>query len=181
MSVKIKLAQPVPRAWISRALCAVLRITVIYREDVIERLSMGSCLIACNHVSMLDGVIVAIASPLPLVFLSETHYSRRLWWSRLLFRCLSGLGYGRVLPLDSKSPFGMRQVLKLLERGERLVLFPEGGISVDGNPQDEQRGLAWIVARSGAPVLRVKIEGAHTSRIFAKRGTQWWPKIRLLF
>ena len=47
--------------------------------------------------------------------------------------------------------------------------------------QTELQGVYWLQRRAGVALIRVRIEGAENSRIFAKAGTAMWPQIRLIF
>ena len=154
---------------------------VAYSAASVERLRAGPVLVCANHVSLIDGVIVALASPVPLVFGVDTDFSRRSLLARSGMAALAALGFGRVVPIDAGSPFGLRALRKALDRGESVMLFPEGRISDTGWPLPEQPGVAWLAARCRAPVLRVRIRGAGRSKLFAKAGSAWWPRIDMEF
>ena len=59
--------------------------------------------------------------------------------------------------LDLKT---LRSVLKVLESGDPLLVFPEGTRSEDGNMGPGQKGIGLLVAKAGVPVLPAKITGA---------------------
>ena len=169
------------RFLLRRAGLAALRVRVAYRAASVERLRARPVLVCANHVSLIDGVIVALASPVPLVFGVDTDFSRRSLLARRGMAALAALGFGRVVPIDAGSPFGLRALRKALARGESVMLFPEGRISDTGGPLPEQPGVAWLAARCRAPVLRVRIRGAERSKLFAKAGSAWWPRIEMEF
>lgn len=160
---------------------AALRVRVRYDPASVERLRAGPVLVCANHVSLIDGVIVALASPAPLVFGVDTEFSRRSFFARIGMAALAALGFGRIVPIDAASPFGLRALCKAIDHGESVMLFPEGRISDTGEPFPEQPGVAWLVARCSVSVLRVRILGAERSRAFAKAGTAWWPPIEIEF
>ncbi|BAP87635.1 phospholipid/glycerol acyltransferase [Burkholderiales bacterium GJ-E10] len=164
-----------------RAGLAALRVRVRYKPLSVERLRAGPVLVCANHVSLIDGVIVALASPVPLVFGVDTEFSRRSLLARRGMAALAALGFGRVVPIDAGSPFGLRALRKALDRGEPVMLFPEGRISDTGAPLPPRPGVDWLAARCRAPVLCVRIRGAERSRAFAKAGTAWWPPIEIEF
>ena len=159
----------------------LLRVRASYSPASVELLRQGRVIVCANHVSLLDGVIVALASPVPLTFGVDTDFSRRSKIASRGMAALAWLGFGAVVPVDGASPFGIRALLKALDRGETVMVFPEGRISETGRPQPEQPGVTWLVRRAGAPVLRVRIRGAERSRFFAKAGREFWPRIEVDF
>jgi acyl-[acyl-carrier-protein]-phospholipid O-acyltransferase/long-chain-fatty-acid--[acyl-carrier-protein] ligase len=165
----------------ARLTLRILRVTVVYSHQSCEAVAAGSAIVIANHVSLLDGVIVALASPRPLMFAVDTDFSRR---SRLVSAGLSLLvrmGFGSVVPLDTSAPFGMRSLKRAIDSGGNIMVFPEGAISADGNAQPHMPGLEWLIAKTGALLVEVKISGAEESRLFAKSGTRFWPRITVSF
>lgn len=166
----------------ARAVLRLLNVTVSTRAESMAVIRRGGCLVACNHVSFLDGFIIALASPVRLVYTSEPLYSRHTAWSKTLFRVLLRLGFGLdVVPLGREAPHGARRVVRHLETGASVLVFPEGQISASGLPLEDQPGLHWLQQRTGANIVRISIDGAHDSVLFGKRGTRWRPLIRLEF
>lgn len=164
---------------ISTALLTLLRVRVNGTERL-QRLHEGPHIIACNHVSFLDGLLIALISPVPLAFAVDTYYSRRACSAKLGMDLLSRLGYGRIIPVDSGSPYGLRELLRALKNGESVAIFPEGAISYDGKPLVDKPGLKWLMKKSGVPVIRMTIYGAEKSRFFAKSGQEFWPEIHVI-
>ena len=175
------LARKAVRCALRRVVLHLFRVSVTYCSAISTRLSVGRCVVTCNHVSLLDGVIVALASPVPLVFAVDTEYSRESRVAAVGLQVLAWLGFGWVVPVDATAPFGMRSLLKLLEHGQSVMVFPEGEISETGDRGTDRAGLAWLVGRSRARVVELRIEGAERSRLFAKAGREWWPTIKLWF
>ena len=169
------------RPAISKIALGVLRVRASYSPGSIEMLRRGRVIVCANHVSLLDGVIVALASPAPLTFGVDTDFSRRSRLASSGMGLLAWLGFGSVVPIDAASPFGLRSLRKALDRGKSVMVFPEGGISPNGEPQPERPGVAWLANRTGSPVLRVQIRGAERSRLFAKSGRDLWPRIEISF
>lgn len=163
--------------------CALrlLRVQATYSTETVNALHRGCAIVCANHVSLLDGVIVALASPVPLTFGVDTNFSRDSKAASRGMAFLAWLGFGAVVPIDGNSPFGIRGLAQALERGERVMLFPEGKISESGHLNPDQPGLAWLARRSGVEVIRIRIRGAERSRIFAKSGDKLWPRIEIAF
>ena len=67
----------------------------------------------------------------------------------------------------------LKEVVHALDRGESVVMFPEGTRSKTGKPQKPKSGIGFLVYKTGVPVLPVKIEGTF--------GWPWVRKIRIKF
>lgn len=163
-------------------LLRMLRVRVTYKASTAAILSSGEpSILVCNHVSLLDGIIVALASPVPLAFAVDTEYSRGAGATTRFLQVLGWLGFGKIIPIDATAPFGIRSLLTELTRGGRVMVFPEGRISETGQRGFDQPGVKWLADRSGVAVAELEIRGAEQSRLFAKGGSAMWPRIRLLF
>lgn len=169
------------RAGIRGCVLCILRVQASYRAETLYALSLGRTIICSNHVSLIDGVIVALTSPVPLTFGVDTDFSVRSKITRKGMAALAWLGFGSVVPIDSTLPFGIRALAKALDRGESVMIFPEGRISATGQPGAEQPGVEWLAKRTGARVRRIRIAGAENSRLFAKAGRQFWPRVQVFF
>ncbi|MDR5791689.1 1-acyl-sn-glycerol-3-phosphate acyltransferase [Caballeronia sp. LP003] len=160
---------------------SVFRVKVTYSAQARAAIASGKCVIHANHVSLLDGVIVALASPAPLVFAVDTDFSRRSRIARFGLSALSKAGFGAVVPLDASAPFGMRALKRVLAQGGNVMVFPEGRISPNGSRQTDMPGLNWLARSTGADLVEVVISGAEESKLFARAGSKLWPKITLRF
>lgn len=169
------------RALLRLVVLRVLRVRTTYSKHNIELLRQGGVVVCANHVSLLDGVIVALSSPVPLVFGVDTDFSRRSWGCSRGLAVLAFLGFGRVVSIDAKSPFGIRALHKALASGESVMVFPEGRISEAGGSLPEQPGIEWLCQRTQALIVRVRISGAENSRLFAKSGRALLPAIKVSF
>jgi acyl-[acyl-carrier-protein]-phospholipid O-acyltransferase/long-chain-fatty-acid--[acyl-carrier-protein] ligase len=116
-----------------------------------------------------------------LVFTCEPLYATHTWWSKFVLDTFTWLGYGTVIPLGRDNRWAMRSVAQAVVAGRSVVIFPEGQISADGADGPVMPGLAWLQTKLNCPVIELRIEGAQRSRLFAKRGDQWWPRIHVHF
>jgi len=161
------------------ALAAALRTRANIAPQAREMLVRGGTILTSNHVSLLDGVLLALLSPAPLAVGVDSDWSMRSPWAARGMAMLCWLGYGWVVPLDSSTPQGMRSLARHLREGRSVLLFPEGQISPNGRPQAERPGVKWLAQRTGAKVVRASIDGAERSLIFAKAGDHLWPRIAI--
>lgn len=169
------------RRGLARVLLRMLRVSVQRRQQTEEALRLRACILSCNHQSFLDGVVLALCSPRPLLFTCEPLYATHTWWSKCVLDAFTWLGYGSVIPLGRENPWALRSVAQAVRAGRSVVIFPEGKISEDGNDGPAMPGLNWLQAKLNCPVIELRIEGAQRSRLFGKRGDQWWPRIHVRF
>lgn len=152
--------------------------------DVMRRLGqvpLGRVIVVSNHVSLIDGIVLALASPVPMAFGVDSDFSVRNRWTAAGLRLLVAMGYGYVVPLDSRSALGARALLRYLQAGHPVMVFPAGEIGV-GGVEREQPGVRWLAVKAGAEVVQAQIVGAERSRLFGRaRDRQWWPAITVRF
>lgn len=118
----------------------------------------GPMIIAVNHESDLDPVVLAAALPRSIL--------RRLWWgadARRVFGSRAGRALAAVahlFPVDDLAPAAsIDRAVAVLERGRALAWFPEEWRSPDGELLPFRPGIGAMVARSGATVVPAHIEG----------------------
>ena len=132
----------------------------------------GALIIAGNHLSNADPP--AIGSFAGLVRDSRFVAKKELF-------AVPGLGWffrrSGYIPVDRARTIGdfgaLKEVVHALEKGESVVMFPEGTRSRNGRPQKPKSGIGFLVYKTGAPVLPVKVEGTF--------GWPWVRKIRVKF
>ena len=124
-------------------------------------------LIVANHESFLDGMLLGLFLPLDPVFVVNTGIAKRPLFSLVL-------GLVDTLAVDPTHPLAMRRVVKLLESGRPVVIFPEGRITTSGGLMKVYDGPAFAAARTGATILPVRIDGA--ARSYFSRVSGNYPK-----
>jgi 1-acyl-sn-glycerol-3-phosphate acyltransferase len=125
----------------------------------------GPLIIVANHVTYADPVLISIPVRRPI------HY---MAWDALF--AVPGLSWLirrlRAFPveIESADPRATREAVRLLQAGEAVMMFPEGGRSEDGRPQRFKAGAFRLACSLAVPVLAVTIVGGHES----------WPPGRML-
>ena len=121
---------------------------------------------APNHASFLDPPLLGISTRRHITFLAKEYLFR-------VFILGSALRWLGVLPIKSESQDfkSMRQLLRALKDGKRIVVFPEGTRSTDGFLKEAESGVGFLAVKSESWVLPVYIQG--TFKAFPK-GAKWF-------
>ena len=158
---------------ILRFLCKVLfRVKVIGDANVPLHKKV---LVIANHQSFLDGLLIGLFLPFRATFV--VHSASAKYW---LFRPF--LALVDYLPVDPTSPMAMKKVIKLLETGTPVVIFPEGRITLTGSLMKIYEGPSFVAAKTGATILPVHIEGAahsYFSRLTDGHPRKLFPEVTL--
>ncbi|HEY5603434.1 MAG TPA: AMP-binding protein [Gammaproteobacteria bacterium] len=123
----------------------------------------GPSIIVANHASYLDVVLLFAFLPRELTFAVNTHIAKS-WMLRVASL------FFVTFPMDPTNPLSMRSLIKRVEEGATVVIFPEGRITVTGSLMKIYQGPGLVALRSRAQVLPVRIEGAQYSPFSHLRG-----------
>jgi len=125
----------------------------------------GGLLIASNHQSYLDPVLVAMALGRPVNFAARSSLFRTPGFSQLI-RALGA----RPLRQGQTDRSGLKTVIALLRSDEPVLIFPEGTRTRDGTLGELRAGVGSLAVRCGVPLLPACVEGAY----------RCWPRHRAL-
>ena len=147
-----------PYYWFGYHLSRILaklffRFRILHRERMIQS---GPVILVSNHQSYLDPPLAGNVSDRAIYFLAR----RNLLNVPVLGWVLPKLN---VIPVDQEGVdrSALKGIIKVLKRGECALVFPEGERTLDGRLQPALPGLGLIIARTLAPVVPIRIFGAH--------------------
>jgi 1-acyl-sn-glycerol-3-phosphate acyltransferase len=136
--------------------------------------SQGAAILACNHVSFVDAVLLLAASPRPIHFVMDHRIFKVpvLGW---LFRLARAIPIAPRAEDPAAYEAAFDAAVKVLQEGDLLAIFPEGGITRDGQLQEFKGGIMKILARQPVPVVPMALTqlwGSFFSRIEQVNGHQ---------
>ena len=160
-----------------RALCRMYfeifhRIRVTGLENL--RGLEGPVIYAVNHLSFVDGILVASAMPggTPMSFVVNSHIAQK-WWAKFV------LGAVDTLLVDPGSAYSVREMIAAVEQGRRLVIFPEGRITRTGALMKVYSGSGMVADKTGAQIVSIRIDGPQYSpfgKLARMLPTRWFPR-----
>ena len=129
------------------------RLRVVHRERMLQN---GPVILAMNHQSYLDPPLAGITCDRAVYFLAR----RTLLDVPLLGRLLPKLN---VIPVNQEGidRSALKALIRVLKAGNAALVFPEGSRTVDGSLQPAEPGLGLVIAKTLAPVVPMRIFGAH--------------------
>ncbi|MEA2770198.1 MAG: acyl-[acyl-carrier-protein]-phospholipid O-acyltransferase, partial [Acetobacteraceae bacterium] len=145
------------------------------RIEGLQNVALGGerSILVINHLSFLDGCLVAAFIPGDLVFAIDTEQARRFWFLKFILD---------VFPVDPTNPMAIRAMVKAVRDGRRLALFPEGRITLTGALMKIYDGPGMIADKADARIIPVRIDGLQfhkTSRMGGKLPLSWFPSLSL--
>ena len=115
----------------------------------------GGFILASNHASFLDPIILGVACPRLLNFMAK----HDLFGRRFLSWLISKLGAFPVRR-NSADLSAIKEAINRLNNAGGLVLFPEGSRSADEKSQEVYPGIAFLALKAGVPVVPAFIKGS---------------------
>ena len=154
-------------------------LTTLYRVRVIGAENMPRAgeraVVVVNHVSFLDGLLLATFLPGKPTFAVHTRIAQA-WWVKPF------LGLFDAFPVDPTNPMAAKAMVRAVQGGRTLVIFPEGRITVTGALMKVFDGPGMVADKADAPIVPVRIDGAQLtpfSRLGGKVRRRWFPRITL--
>lgn len=125
---------------------------VIHRERLPEH---GPLILAVNHQSFIDPPLAGICSRRGVYYLARKSLLKWPFFGPL-FPAMN------VIPVDrdGNDMAALKAVIRVIKQGNGVVLFPEGTRSKDGQLQPAQAGIGFVIAKTQAPVVPMRIFGS---------------------
>ncbi|WP_221030079.1 AMP-binding protein [Actomonas aquatica] len=154
--------------WIIELFAAALtRILYRVRFSGAEKLPQGGALLAANHLSYVDVLVLQLACPRPIRFVGFEGMRDSHWVFRWAFKL------SKSIAITPENALGAtRAVVDHLKRGELVLLFVEGAISRTGQLMRLRRGYQLMAQKAGVPVVPVVHDGLWGS-IFSFSGNRY--------
>ena len=130
----------------------------------------GAFILASNHISNLDPVLLGICSIRRLNFMAKIEL-----FKGALGYFLTKLG---AFPIKrGESDFGaLREALKRLKNGRVILIFVEGTRRIGNEASIAQAGAGFLAIKSGVPIVPVYVKG--TNQVMAP-GTKFFKRGRV--
>jgi 1-acyl-sn-glycerol-3-phosphate acyltransferase len=147
-----------PYYWVgyhfSRLLARIFfRFRILHRERMIQS---GPVIVAMNHQSYFDPPLAGNACDRAIYFLA-----RRSLLNVPVLRWL--LPKLNVIPVNQEGidRSALKALIQVIKAGNGALVFPEGSRTLDGNLQPGLPGIGLVIAKTLAPVVPMRIFGAH--------------------
>jgi len=114
----------------------------------------GPILLLPNHVSWLDWLFLGVCLDDDWKFVTSRETAQTSWLHRMI------MINRRTFPIEVTSPYAVKRMAEHLEKGGRLVLFPEGRLSHTGNLMKLFDGTGFLIFKTRAKVITAHLRGA---------------------
>ncbi len=128
------------------------------RVEGLQNLPAGGAILAANHQSLVDIPLFLAALPREVRFLAKRELGRIPLFGYAM-RSAGNLFIDREDPRDAVHL--VRDATERINRGQMVVIFPEGTRSRDGAVGEFKPGAFYLARKKGVPLLPVLLEGTH--------------------
>ncbi len=155
----------------------LLRLLFRFRAYNVESLrAPGPVLLLPNHVSWWDWLFLGTCLDRDWRFVTSSTTAQKSWLHRLV------MINRRTFPVENDSPYAVRHMAEYLQKGGRLVLFPEGRLSPTGCLMKLFDGTGFLIHKTRAKVVVGYLRGASQLRPAVNPGyTRWFPRVSAHF
>lgn len=147
----------------------LFRAKIVGRRNVPKK---GPVLLASNHLSFIDSVVITLFAPRPVSFLAKDSYFTgkgfKGFLSRTFFTSIGAIPVKRGAGQAAQD--ALHAGLSLLHEGEAFAVYPEGTRSRDGRLYRGKTGVAWLALNAGVPVIPVALKGTDKVQPIGSNG-----------
>jgi len=136
----------------------------------------GACVVACNHVSYVDAVVISAYVPRPIRFVMD-HRIFETPVMGFVFRTMRAIPIAPAKEDAARKEHAFAEVRAALGEGEIVGIFPEGRLTADGEMQPFRPGIERIVAETPVPVIPMALQGlwgSFFSRSYQGKAMRRW-------
>ena len=136
----------------------------------------GPVLLLPNHVSWWDWLLIGVCLERDWRFVTSSTTAETSWLHKRM------MVNRRTFPVDMNSPYAVKHMAEYLQKGGRLVLFPEGRLSHTGSLMKLFDGTGFLIFKTRAKVITAYIRGAQSLPFSPNPGRkQWFPRLSVHF
>ncbi|WP_194714028.1 MFS transporter [Noviherbaspirillum soli] len=137
----------------------------------------GPAVLVCNHVSYVDALVIAAASPRPIRFVMD-HRIFAIPVISWVFRAAKAIPIAPAKEDAQLMQQAYDRIAAALEEGELVCIFPEGKLTRDGEIDAFRSGVQHIVARTPVPVIPMALRGLWGSLLTRSDGNPFERSFR---
>ena len=152
---------------------------LIYRPRVLGTRNVpkhGKVILASNHLSFIDSIIIPMTAPRRVQFLAKSNYFEGTGFSgrvsRAFFTAIGAVGVKRGAGQAAQE--ALEQSRRIIDTGAAFALYPEGTRSLDGRLYKGRTGIGWLALTTGAVVVPVGLIGTDEMQPVGAR----FPRLR---
>jgi 1-acyl-sn-glycerol-3-phosphate acyltransferase len=138
---------------------------LVYRPHVtgLENVpATGPVILASNHLSFVDSVLIPLVVPRRVTFLAKAEYFEGKGIASVLGAFLGAMGHIPVPRSEQRAAVAALDVaLQTLDEGNAFAIYPEGTRSEDGRLYRGHTGVGWLALNAHASVVPVAVSGTE--------------------
>ena len=136
----------------------------------------GPVLLLSNHVSWWDWLLMAVCLDDDWKFVTSSTTARTSWAHRLV------MDNRYTFLVENDSPYAVKRMAEFLQKGGRMVLFPEGRLSRTGALMKLFDGTGFLLYKTNARVITAYLRGAQRLPLSPHTGwKKWFPRVTVHF
>src|SRR5207245_109056 len=145
-----------------------------FNEPVLD--TPGPVLLLPNHTSWWDWLLIGVCVDSDWRFVTSRESAEISWvHKRIMIN-------RRTFPVDMNSPYSVKHMAEYLQKGGRLVLFPEGRLSRTGSLMKLFDGTGFLILKTHAKVITAHLRGANRLPLSPNPNLkQWFPRLSVHF